>query len=385
MSIIAVDGVVMRYPWGRTDLISRLLGRDTDSDTPEAELWFGAHKNGASPVRGGSQHVTLTDLIAADPALMLGADVAARFNATLPFLLKVLAVNEPLSLQVHPDEHWVETLSVEGDTDQVLADLNPKPEMIVAVGELVAFCGLQPDVDAAAIARSINAAAWDTLAGEIELHGVRTVVANLICADTDRISRLFTALCDALDGGWDEPHADAVRDLTRRYPFDRAVVITVLMRLVMLHDGDALYIPPGVLHCYLYGAGVEVMASSDNVFRVGLTGKRCHPALVARIVLATDEEPVLVAADRDGATTHFLAPTDWFSLSRVRVTPGACRMPAHPTGPSLILTMLGQVTVHTNGTAVALPRGTAAFIPAGVDVTCEGDADVFWARLGAQV
>jgi len=385
VSVVPLDGVVMRYAWGRNDLIARLQGRPSPSATPEAELWFGAHRNGASPVHGWADCDTLAKLIAADPSRWLGADCVARFGTQLPFLLKVLAVNEPLSLQLHPDEACVAQLVAAGDVDQVLADHHPKPEMIVAVGELQALCGLSAQETAIQAVSDIVTfsadTAWQWVLRQIETGGVLAAVTALITADERRIADLMQALHAACANGFDAP---AIRDLLGRYPIDRSVAIAVLLQHVVLADGEALFIPPGVLHCYLAGAGVEVMASSDNVFRVGLTAKPCHHAAVLAQLGCSVNQAVRVVAVKDAWQTSYPVDTAWFALSRMRVTPGGITPRTAPFGPQLFFTVLGHASVvDSNGVRYDVAAGTAVFVGAQAGpVTVHGDADLFQVTLG---
>lgn len=387
MGVVPIDGVVMRYAWGRNDLIASLQGRPVPSATPEAELWFGAHQHGASALRDAPIGETLAALIARDPNGMLGADTVRRFGPILPFLVKVLAVNEPLSLQLHPDEACVAALTQNGHHG-VLADRFPKPEMIVAVGELRAFCGFLSQTAAhnylAELLHLAPSGTWRDVTSLVDTASVNAAAATVMRAEQATITALLDDLRAALAGGWEPPHAAPLADLLRRYPTDRAVAIAVLMRHVVLHDGDALFIPPGVLHCYLAGAGVEIMASSDNVFRVGLTAKPQHPELVAELVETLQVEPVLVTPERDGAHTRYPADTEWFAVRRLRVTPGGVDVPDVTNGPAVLLTLLGDVQIDdAAGNTAALPSGTAAFLPAGTTgVQLHGDADVFVAQLG---
>lgn len=389
MSVVLLDGVVMHYPWGRHDFIAKLQRRPTPSDQPEAELWFGAHHKGPSPARGVDGCATLIDVIATDPRRWLGSDVVAKYGPQLPFLLKVLAVNEPLSLQLHPDEALVAAVAAAGDPDGILADHHPKPEMVVAVGELHAMCGLLDTRDATQMVDDIIAVAgddgWLWVKEQIENGGVAAAVAALITAEDARVQAVLAALRVACDTPAFAAQVPAICALLARYPNDRSVAIVALMRLVVLADGEALFIPPGVLHCYLTGAGVEVMASSDNVLRVGLTQKPCHPAVVNRQLAAARQVATLVAGVCDGDGLTYLVDTAWFALTRFNVTPHGVTLPTPQRGPQIVLIARGDVTVsQRDGHEHTMGSGAGLFVAAGTrGVRLHGDADVFVATLGA--
>lgn len=389
MDIVLLDGVIMHYPWGRNDFLAKLQRRNVPSAAPEAELWFGAHPNGASRVTGIDGCDTLGDVIETDPQRWLGQDVVATYGPQLPFLLKVLAVNEPLSLQLHPDETLVAALAADGDKSGLLADHHPKPEMIVALGELQALCGLREREDACQLVDDVVALsgskAWLWVKAQIETGGVDAAVAALITAEASQIDGLLAALNTAVHTAALADRGPAIADLLTRYPNDRSVAIAVLMKLVVLADGEALYIPPGVLHCYLSGAGVEVMASSDNVLRVGLTQKPRHLAVVNRQLAASRQTAVLVRAERDGSVWRYPADTGWFSLIRQHATATGVPLKAAKHGPQLLLAVRGDLTVRqADGRDVTVRQGGGVFVAAGVNgVTLHGDADVFVAGLGA--
>ncbi len=387
MGVVLLQGVVMRYAWGRHDLIARLQSRVFPTDKPEAELWFGAHKNGSSPLDGAGDAETLSHLLADNPVRWLGRAVADTFAGQLPFLVKVLAVNEPLSLQLHPDADCVASLVAAGDPAQVLADRHPKPEMVVALGELHALAGfLRADEAAdnvAALATYGAGAPWRDIHHTIVSDGVTAAVQSLIVADEATIAGLLEALHAALADGFSAPNIPAVTDLLHRYPTDRSVAIAVLMRLFVLSDGEALFIPPGVLHCYLSGAGVEVMASSDNVVRVGLTDKPCHPDVVSAQLATATLSPTVVAVVADGALMQYPAATEWFGLARCNAAGDSITWSQPARGPQIVLNVCGQATVITDdGQSVTLPAGMAVFVAAGQQVSVTGDADLFVARVG---
>ncbi|MEX2533028.1 MAG: mannose-6-phosphate isomerase, class I [Nitriliruptoraceae bacterium] len=389
MNVVLLDGVIMYYPWGRHDFIANLQRRLTPSEKPEAELWFGAHHKGPSSARGVDGCETLLDVIATDPKRWLGPDVVAQYGPQLPFLLKVLAVNEPLSLQLHPDEALVAALASDSDPDRILADHRPKPEMVVALGELRAMCGFLHSLGASRVIDEIVAVsgddAWLWVRQQVESDGVASAVAALVMADDARVAALLGALRVACDRTAFAPHAAVICELLTRYPNDRSVAIVVLMQLVVLTDGEALFIPPGVLHCYLTGAGVEVMASSDNVLRVGLTQKPCHPAVVNRQLAAARQVATLVDGAPDGNMRAYRVDTAWFALNRCTVTHDGVMLPTPKRGPQIVLVAGGDVTVtQTNGDEHTLGSGAGLFVAAGTrDVTLHGEADVFVATLGA--
>ncbi len=160
-----LENVLRPYAWGSTTAIAGLLGRPATGG-PEAELWVGAHPDspstalnagGAAGTAGG--RVPLDALIARDPEHYLGSESVAEFGARLPFLLKVLAAESPLSLQVHPTLDQAragyareEAAGVgRGAATRNYKDDNHKPEMIFALTPFEALCGFRPAAQSRAV------------------------------------------------------------------------------------------------------------------------------------------------------------------------------------------------------------------------------------------
>ena len=59
--------------------------------------------------------------------------------------------------------------------------------------------------------------------------------------------------------------------LAASYPGDPGILISLLLHMLVLEPGEALYLPAGNIHAYQYGVGIELLANSDNVIRGGLT------------------------------------------------------------------------------------------------------------------
>jgi mannose-6-phosphate isomerase len=260
-----VHGVVQRYAWGDPAFIPSLLGVEPDGG-PWAEFWVGTHPNGPATL---------------DDGRALG-DVAGD----LPYLLKVLAAAQPLSLQAHPDGDQAR----EGYERGVYPDPNAKPELLCALTEFEAFCGVRPAEATLALLDDLRPQGPGTGAlGEVlKSGGVHGVLRALYDGSIERQAVVETC------AGSGRGEAVWVCRLAERYPDDPSVVATLLLNLVHLAPGEALRLGPGNLHAYLYGAAVELMGPSDNVVRAGLTTKLVDVDELLRIVDTTPlTEPVL--------------------------------------------------------------------------------------------
>jgi mannose-6-phosphate isomerase len=252
-----VHGTVQHYAWGDHTFIPDLLGVEADG-TPWAELWLGTHPNGPSRLDDGTALVDTT--------------------GPLPYLLKVLAAAEPLSLQTHPDAEQAR----DGHERGIYPDDQPKPELLCALTPFEALCGLRP-VDATLSLLDDLGVADGRLARVLAADGPRACLVGLYRGTIDPAS-----VVDACRSG-DRVEADWIRRLDQRYPGDPSVAVAVLLNHVVLAPGDALRLDAGNLHAYLSGAGIELMGASDNVVRAGLTVK---PVDVDELLRIADPRPL---------------------------------------------------------------------------------------------
>ena len=278
--MLKLSGAVKDYAWGSPRAISDFTGIEFGGQRV-AELWFGAH-NGAQTLAGGRP---LSEVIAADPVEILGADVAARFDGQLPFLLKVISPEQPLSLQVHPGKELAEVgFQAEEEAGIPLdsprrnyRDRNHKPEMIFALTPFEAFAGFRAPRRAIEVLDNLNAPLAREMLEILRAHpgyrGLRAVARKLLAPlDEERrvqIEAVITACQDRLDRGT-SPSLRVDRQavaLARTYPSDPGAVLSLLLNPVTLRAGEALFIPTGAVHAYVSGLGIEIMSSSDTVLR----------------------------------------------------------------------------------------------------------------------
>ncbi|WP_198663358.1 mannose-6-phosphate isomerase, class I [Jiangella endophytica] len=372
---VLLDNPVRSYAWGSPTVIPELLGR-APSGQPEAELWVGAHPGSPSTVAGDGR--PLSALIEADPAATLGDAVVRRFGPRLPFLLKVLAVERPLSIQVHPTiEQAVEGYDAEDaaglaldDPRRSYHDRNHKPEMAVAVTPFEALVGFD---DPAAVAASLRQSEHTDLAGAATVlsasDGLERLVRRWLTLDDAAAAQIVAALTAEASARRDEPRFGLVHRLAEAYPHDRGLLLALLLRHHTLAPGEAVFVPAGVPHAYLSGVAVEPQASSDNTLRAGLTPKHVDAAEVLRILRYEPGGAVAVTPvpAGPGLELYPVPGIDELGLGRVRLTAGA----AVPVpGPRLVLVVEGTAAVD----GVTLARGRAAFVPASeADATLTGD------------
>jgi mannose-6-phosphate isomerase len=276
-----IEGVVQHYPWGDETFIPALLVREPDG-SPWAEFWLGTHPNGPSSLANGTPLAELT--------------------GSLPYLLKVLAAAEPLSLQVHPSAEQ----AAQGYERGLFADPHAKPELLVALTRFEALCGIRTPDATLDLLRELGA---DELADRV-IAGTDVAIRDLYRGAIEPSSVIEACRSS------DRPEADVVRRLDARYPGEPSVAVTLMLNHVTIEPGEALHLTAGNLHAYLGGCGIELMGASDNVVRGGLTSKPIDVDLLLETIDPTPlADPVVHAADG-----RYRLPEAGCSL--VRIHPG---------------------------------------------------------------
>jgi mannose-6-phosphate isomerase len=388
----------MPYAWGSRTAIAGLQGRPTPSDQPEAELWMGAHPRGPSRLVRAGVETTLVDVIDGSAERELGAATLGRFGRKLPFLLKVLAAGQPLSLQAHPSVAQAEAGFAREDALGIpldaphrnYKDRNHKPELICALTPFDALCGFRRVSDTVALFDALGVSQLDATMAPLRwsdaaaglaatLHAIMTKQQP---ASAEMVEATLAA-CRVHDGPWRRECQWALR-LAELYPDDPGIVTALLLNLVHLQPGEAIYLGAGNLHAYLDGVGVEIMASSDNVLRGGLTTKHVDvEELLAVLEFIDGPVPVLSPVPVDAHEVSWPTPAPEFRLSRVDVRGAA--VTRRVDGPEILICTQGQLDVQDQSgrAAVTLVTGLACFVPGtGVSMTLTGVGTVFRAAVG---
>jgi len=397
-SVARLEGSVRHYAWGSRTALAAIQGRAHPTAQPEAELWFGAHTTGPSEVVSNGARWALDTMIAAAPVAMLGPDAVGRFGPQLPFLLKLLAIERPLSLQAHPSAAQAtagfrdeQTRGVPVDAPQrTYRDPWPKPELLCALTEVEALAGFRAPEATRALLEDLRVGELQWLVDELAAHGhaaLPAAVGRLLrWPDDDRRSLIATVVARARTvaaaGGAHEQEARWLTVLGEHYPADPGVVVAALLNLIRLGPGEALYLPAGNLHAYLRGTAVEVMAASDNVVRGGLTVK---PVDVEGLLHVLDPTPLplpRVTPVPIAGGYAYPAPAEHFALEQL--VPGTDGLELEPRGPEILLVVGGEARVDAEGVSITLASGQAAFVPADTArVRLSGDGVVFRATVGA--
>jgi len=377
---------VRHYDWGSSVDIPRLLGMTANGTPPTggapwAELWIGSH-SGFSSILESPDETTLEELIARDPRRFLGEEMALRYGK-LPFLLKLLSAEKPLSIQAHPNQEQArEGFERENraglpldSPERNYKDSNHKPEIICALSPFTGLCGFRGvdeirDLLAAfldpappvlregfvpltralsnrnpAIGGTPAIALRDFLAGLFMLsQAVREALTEYILS-----LRKLPPGCEL----------ELMRELARLYPGDPAVIAPLYLNVFRLEPGEAVFLEAGVLHVYIHGFGVELMADSDNVLRGGLTPKHIDAPELMKILVFKPFKPRIITPN--STLFSYPAPCDEFSLTRICGPADICLL--SPGGPSICIVTEGELIISAKGRETVVKRGESLFIP----------------------
>lgn len=402
--IYRLTNQLQHYAWGSTTAIPALLGAVGDG-RPVAEMWLGAHTLGpsmadlvavavtaapalpdlgaaapdvAAPTLAAQAPRALPDLLRADPDRLLGRPVVEAYGPRLPYLLKVLAAASPLSLQVHPKPHVARAgfsqenaagLAVDAP-ERNFHDDQHKPEMLVALTPFEGLCGfrrpariltLLDGLDGETVAQMRSA-----LTARPTADGVRAAFEAALAARagdcTADLARTIDSIQARIDRGESTSRGDQTAiDLAKGFPGDPGALVSLMLNRVSLAPGQAVFLGAGEVHAYLSGVGIEIMASSDNVLRAGLTTKRVDVDALLRCASyapRAPERPVLRA--EPGGLTGYRAPVSEFALIYGQVAGEA--LITH-TGPRILLCLDGELDIQSPlGQVVRVVQGQSVFL-----------------------
>jgi mannose-6-phosphate isomerase len=381
-------GALRTYAWGSRTAIAEFTGRPVPAAHPEAELWFGAHPGDPAWLETAQGETSLLEVLVADPEGQLGSASRARFGDVLPFLVKVLAADEPLSLQAHPSADQ----AVEGYLREErmgipvsspvrnYRDTSHKPELLVALQSFEALAGFRQASRTTELLRALAVSDLDPfidlLNDQSDADGLRALFTTWITAPQPDIDVLVPAVLEGaiqyVSSGATEFQSEAktVLELGERYPGDAGVLAALLLNRISLAPGEAIFLPAGNLHAYLRGVGVEVMANSDNVLRGGLTPKHVDVPELLRVLdfTPTTEERLRAQTRREGPELIYETPTDEFAVALLTLEGDylghEVDAPSRHEGPQILLCTEGATTVHGKSKSLTLERGMAAWVAA---------------------
>ena len=341
--VYAITGHVQNYAWGVPGGLNEWSSAPAD-DSPQAELWFGVHPNGPSPLRDAPG--TLADVVTA---------------TEVPLLVKVMAAAAPLSIQIHPPAEMAAELHAAGSP--LVSDPLGKIELLIALQPFAVLAGWRDEDEAAALLADTDPV-LASAADAVRTHDVESAVRQLLALSGDEVIRVMPAFLQSAAAhlGYEELRAYAL--CAESYPGDPGVLVAGLLNFRLLEPGHGIFMPPGGIHAYVQGFGLEVMNSSDNVFRLGMTGKP----------LAIDEG---LAAVSESGEPHFLSGEVYISHGHPVETE------FHPHGAPFTVDLLRRSSITSDAgfyrCVVALGEETTVTVGAETMVLHQGEACVILA------
>lgn len=372
--MLKMINTVQNYDWGSKTALTKLYGVANPKNLPMAELWMGAHPKASSEILNEKTHqtVSLKDLIDSAPETYLGQQVAQTYHR-LPYLFKVLCAAQPLSVQVHPNKTYAEVGFAKENAAGIPLDSpvrnykddNHKPELIFALTPFKAMNAFRPLVEITQLLDFVSAAHPD----------IQLFVQN---PTEEKLSRLFAQILNlsgeqkelalgvlkaALNSRQGEPW-NSIKQMVSLYPEDNGLFTPLLLNLVELEPGDAMFLYARTPHAYLEGVGLEVMANSDNVLRAGLTSKHIDiPELIANIDFKpTSPKDLLNLPEKSGNIWKYNIPVEDFAFNIYSISHSEVTL--SNDSASILFCIEGQLVLRSNNEEICINSGESVFLPA---------------------
>ena len=393
-TFFALKNTVKNYDWGSPEWIPELLGEENISRTPYAELWMGTHPAGPSSVTfPDSTEMPLSALIERAPETFLGELAAERFGK-LPFLFKVLAVENSLSIQAHPNKtqaekgfEWENQLGIPLDSpSRNYRDANHKPEIIAAITPFTALCGFRKPSEIISRISGLCKVISPTDSTGTVLLALESLIAALSAVQENSFKAFLSTLFSmgmqaksALSPAIKTSLSSLEREFPQYkyewhlcsyfaslYPCDTGILAPLYLNTVKLAPNEALYIPAGVLHAYIHGMGVELMADSDHVLRGGLTAKHIDTGELLQVLTFDEYHPEIITVPEPlPQKFSYPCPATEFTLSLMQSSGNTAAYAADEASIVLVTKGSAAIQVKESGEALTLNSGSSIFIPQG--------------------
>ncbi len=381
---------VQHYDWGDFDFIPRLLGIENSEQKPFAELWIGAHPDLPADALIDGNPIPLNQLLAQQPGRLLGSAVAEKFSGELPFLMKILTARQPLSIQVHPDKQQARTgyeqenrLGMPLDSPRRnYRDVNHKPELLCALTPFYVLRGFRPLDEITKLLESIPE--WKGLRNEFHPteKGLKSFYYRLMTMPQEDVNKYLSPLVERLRQQGTYPKSKLEYWLLKADELysspankDRGLFSFYLLNFFCLQPGEAIFLPSGVLHTYLGGAGVEIMANSNNVIRGGLTKKHVDVQALLAIVKFISEQPQKLLPVTENGHESYPVSVEEFVLRRLQLASGETfvveKFPFH-----VAIVLQGNLEITGNTGALTFHRGDSYLAPHGQSYRIQAHTDV---------
>ncbi|MDP2502853.1 mannose-6-phosphate isomerase, class I [Vibrio splendidus] len=382
-NIYKLDNIIQNYAWGSKTAISDLFGFENVTNEPQAEIWMGAHPNGCSKVLVDNEPVLLSELIQANKSLILSPDTAEHFGE-LPYLFKVLSAGSALSVQVHPNKEEAQTGFAKEDALKIdrkadnrnYRDCNHKPELVYALTAYQAMNGFRSFADIidifVVIIKKTKMPHIELLLSKFKNDpspiGLEAFFVGILSlkneAMVDSIDALMEVAVKLQKPNLKDDIFTLIVELSQTHPKDIGLFSPLMLNVLTLNPGEAMYLDARTPHAYLKGTGLEVMANSDNVLRAGLTSKHIDVNELANCTLFQEKtkNSLLVKPLVNGNRQSYLVPVpdfkfDCFVMAESEIV--------EVRSAEIIFSIDCDVKItHEFSDSITLKKGESAFIPA---------------------
>ena len=378
--IYRLTGQVQHYAWGGKNYIASLIGLHSAKDQPCAEWWLGAHPSAPSEIEDVTGKQSLIEFLLQNPTA-LGQASRQKFGDELPYLLKILDVEKPLSIQLHPTkaqaEKGFEAENAKGvaltDSTRTYKDRNHKPEMMIALSDFWLLHGFKTK---AQILATLNARpSLQPLAEKLGTQNLAEFYADVMLADQSMLANWLVPIIEANQQPYkngelalDNPDYWVLYTMEAMAispeKLDAGLVCFYLFNIVHLKEGEGIFQDAGIPHAYLRGQNVELMACSDNVIRGGVTPK------------------IISVTPQNQSEFTYKTPVNDFALAQIHVEAQQhTELTLQSAG--ILLVMQGELKIQEKSTALTLKQGESAFVTADsvVEIESEKGGYAFLAKL----
>jgi mannose-6-phosphate isomerase len=398
IGICLLKNTIQEYAWGSYTAIAELLGNDSPASVPQAELWMGAHPKAPSMAVCNGKQISLLELVEKHPKAILGEKVAEKFQCRLPYLFKVLAAAKPLSIQAHPSLDQAKkgferenSLGIPFDAfNRNYKDDNHKPECICALSGFWALNGFRKISAIITLLQRICPRglerSLDLLRQRPDAAGLKHFFQVLMTMDPKSKKLVVDDAVKNAQSVKDENRAyQWMIDLNQEYPSDIGVFSPVILNLICLEPGQAMFLSAGTLHAYLEGVGIELMANSDNVLRGGLTPKHVDVKELLNVLNFEELDINILHAQKMNPCEHrYDSFAEEFALSIITVKTGMDYCSSANRCVEILLCTNGDAVIADFGETkrVRIKKGMSILIPAAVEkYSIKGDAVFYKAAV----
>jgi mannose-6-phosphate isomerase len=369
-----MTNVIQNYAWGSPSSFTQLFGTANTAGEPQAEIWMGAHPNGCSMVDTGAEQTKLSNLISQNLSLFLSDKIASRFGE-LPYLFKVLAAEKALSIQVHPNKQQAE-LGFEQEEQQGIPlsasnrnykDANHKPELVYALTDYTAMNGFRPISEILAHFNYLDIPELNSLvndlSGDQTPNGLASFFAGLLSLQGEQkeVALMMLIMKAKLSP---TPLFNLITELEEQYPGDVGLFAPLILNVIALKPGQAMYLDAETPHAYIKGTGLEIMANSDNVLRAGLTPKYMDVKELVSCTRFNEKriDSLLLEPTQDNGMLEYPIPVEDFKFAIIEHSE---QREIETQGAEILLPLdEAMVLTHICGEQCVIEKGQSVFIPA---------------------